>query len=222
MVLLTLASPLGLCVHGQNLSPAVVAARQAEDRKDAEERYRRLNAAVEEMVVAQAAHQKRAAALEEELRSLRLENARGGAQYATKADQQRVNEELLRLAKTIQEIDRKREADKRLILETIEDLKKLIKTAAAAPPVVVKPPPSLPTPPPTPEITEPVKDQKGFEHIVQKGEYLSAIIAAYNAKLKEKGAKGKVTLKAVLQANPDLKPERMHIGQKIFIPDPGQ
>lgn len=176
--------------------------------------------------MAQATQQKRIAVLEDELRNelrtLRMESARGTAQFATKADVQRFDDELRRLAKTIQEIDKKREADKRLILETIEELKKLIKTAAAAP--IIKPPPP---PPPSPTASEtatpePPKDQKGFEHVVQNGETLLAIIGAYNAALKEKGVKGRITLNAVLQANPGLKAERMRIGQKIFIPEPAQ
>lgn len=219
LVLLTLASPLGLRVHGQNPNAAAAIA----DRQDAEDRYKRLNAAVEDMLMAQATQQKRIAALEDELRALRMENARGTAQFATKADVQRFDDELRRLAKTIQEIDKKREADKRLILETIEELKKLIKSAAAAP--IIKPPPPPPPPSPTASETatpEPPKDQKGFEHVVQSGETLLAIIGAYNTALKEKGVKGRITLNAVLQANPGLKAERMRIGQKIFMPEPAQ
>ncbi len=215
VVLLTLASPMELRVHGQNTAAAIA------DRQEAEERYKRLNSAVEDMLMAQAGQQKRIAALEDELRTLRMESARGTAQFATKTDLQRFDEELRRLAKTIQEIDKKREADKRLILETIEELKKLIKSAAAAP--IIKPPP--PPPPSAASETpapEPPKDLKGFEHVVQNGETLLAIIGAYNAKLKEKGVKGKITLNAVLQANPGLKAERMRIGQKIFMPEPAQ
>jgi hypothetical protein len=62
--------------------------------------------------------------------------------------------------------------------------------------------------------------QKSFEHTVQKDETISAIIAAYNADLKSQGAKKRITLKSVLDANPKLNPRTMRIGQTLFIPDP--
>jgi hypothetical protein len=49
---------------------------------------------------------------------------------------------------------------------------------------------------------------------VQSGDTLSAIIAAY----KEKGIK--VTEKEIKAANPNLVPEKMRVGQKIWIPAP--
>jgi hypothetical protein len=55
---------------------------------------------------------------------------------------------------------------------------------------------------------------------VLDGETISAIITAYNAKLKSQGAKKRITLKSVLDANPNLNPRTMRIGQTLFIPDP--
>ena len=57
-------------------------------------------------------------------------------------------------------------------------------------------------------------------HIVEGGQTISAIIAAYNATLKEQGVKKRITLKSVLDANPNLDPRAMRIGQSLFIPDP--
>ncbi|MDB4805198.1 LysM peptidoglycan-binding domain-containing protein, partial [bacterium] len=62
--------------------------------------------------------------------------------------------------------------------------------------------------------------QKSFEHTVQKNETISAIIAAYNTDLKSQGARKRITLKSVLDANPKLNPQTMQIGQIIYIPDP--
>ena len=52
----------------------------------------------------------------------------------------------------------------------------------------------------------------GHEHVVQAGETLSSIVHAYAAR----GVS--VTLDDVLKANPGLRPERLRVGQKIFIP----
>ncbi len=51
------------------------------------------------------------------------------------------------------------------------------------------------------------ESQEGYEHIVQPGETLSAIAAAY-----------KVSVKAIIEANNISKPESLRAGQKLFIP----
>ena len=48
----------------------------------------------------------------------------------------------------------------------------------------------------------------GIEHVVQQGETLSTIAKAYN-----------VTSKAIIQANQIKNPDRLSIGQKLFIPE---
>ena len=105
------------------------------------------------------------------------------------------------LAKSIREIDRKRHQDKDLILK---EMKTLLRSAPAG----TKPP----------AVTS--KSQIGFNHTVEAGETISAIISAYNTQLKSKGVKKRITLKTVLDANPNLNPRAMRIGQVLFIPDP--
>jgi LysM repeat protein len=112
---------------------------------------------------------------------------------------------LKRLAEKIQEIDRKREADRELILGQIE---KLAKTSAAPSP---KPPKVT-----VPDTTVPTGPEKGFEYVVQSGDTLSLIAQAYRDK------NIKVTVKQILQANPGLDEKRLKVGQKIFIPAPKQ
>ena len=50
--------------------------------------------------------------------------------------------------------------------------------------------------------------QTGYEHEVQAGETLSAIAAAYG-----------VTSKVILESNDIKDPNRLRVGQKLFIPD---
>jgi LysM repeat protein len=55
---------------------------------------------------------------------------------------------------------------------------------------------------------------KGFEYEVKKDDTLSLIVKAY------RDNNIKITMDQVLKANPGLKPEKMRVGQKIFIPAP--
>ena len=127
-----------------------------------------------------------------EVRQLRTKLGARNPNVVTRLD-------LENLAKSVREIDRKRVQDKDLILK---EMKGLLRSK-----------PTLPKP-------KAANSQKGFEHTVQPGETISAIISAYNAELKRQGATKRITLKSVLNANPNLNPRTMRIGQSLFIPDP--
>lgn len=181
------------------------------DRQESDERARRLASTVEELLASQAVLQKKLNGLVDEIRQLREDQSRQNPNLVTR-------DELRRLAEQVQEIDRKRETDKRLILEEIQ---KLAKT-----PVVIP----VPTPAATPNSSrgsststpsstsggDREKIENGYYHVVEKGETLSVIVQAY----REKGVK--VTRKAVEEANPGMNPNRLIVGRKIFIPDPGK
>lgn len=172
------------------------------DKQDSEERYRRLSSTVEDLLASQAVLQKRISAINDELRSIREEHAKPNTTYVTR-------DEIKRLAEQLQEIDRKREADKKLILEEIQKLAKIPVT------------PQIHTPPATSRQTDrqtekPQQEriENGYWHVVEKDEILSVIVQAY----RQKGIK--VTRKMVEDANPGMNPNRLLRGQKIFIPDP--
>jgi LysM repeat protein len=170
------------------------AARIAE-RQDAEERYKRLNAAVEDLLTAQVALQKRIEALAQENRALREESARAASELVSR-------DELRALAVKVQELDKLRQEDKKLILG---ELQKLLKT------------PPTQTAKAKPKLEPATGPLDGYEYVVQQGDgSLVAIVNAY----RKQGVK--VTVEDVQKANPGLNPNRMQIGQKIFIPDPGQ
>jgi len=181
----------------QSLSTQTAAA--IAERQEAEERYRRLNSAVEELLTANLAQQKRLAALAEEVQSLRAELARSTRDRPAHASL----EDLQKLAQKVKEIDEKREADKKLILDELQKLAKLASTPPA-------PPPENPKPAMNPASQA---DLKGYEYTVQPGDFLGAIIEAY----RKQGVK--VTLDQVVKANPKLRPNRLIPGQVIFIPD---
>src|SRR5262245_46451648 len=105
------------CALAQNTpSAAEIAARQ-----EAEERYKRLTATVEDLKEALVAQQKTIASLREEVRQLREENSR--------VSNNPVGQDTVRrLAEKIQEVDRKRDSDNKLIQETLAKLQKSLTT----------------------------------------------------------------------------------------------
>jgi len=167
-----------------------------------EERLTKLTGQIEDLLAAKVEQDKRIVTLARELETLRDQSGRGGA-YASAED-------LRKLAEKLQEIDRKRQEDNERILREIEKLAKL-------------PPATRPSPrPPKQENNPPEKApgagavvEKGIEHVIQSGDRLETIAHAYS---KEKGIK--VTVDQILKANPGLKPERLMVGQKVFIPLP--
>ena len=164
------------------------------DTRALREDYSRLQSQLADLLEAHNALKIQLSKLRSEVRLLRAETSTKDPSTATRDD-------LEGLAKSIREIDRKRLQDKDLIL-------KEMKTLLRPTPVRTKP---------TAATSQP---QKGFDHTVEAGETISAIIEAYNTQLKSKGVKKRITLKTVLDANPKLNPRTMRIGQVLFIPDP--
>ena len=177
--------------------PTNPAAADAE-KENAEERYKRLAATTEVLVDQQAALQKRITELREELVRLKEDRSHDANTWVSRED-------LHKLTERLQEIDRKREEDKKLILEEIRKL-------AVAP---------TPAPEPSPRkvaTPEPVQTtpQKGYEYTIREHDTLGSVVAAYQ----QSGVK--VTLDQVLRANPGLRPKSLRVGQTVFIPDPAK
>lgn len=176
-----------------------------------EERLNQLSGKVEDLIAAQDAERKQIAELRKEIEGLREQTSKPAGNFAAQED-------LKRLADVVKEVDRKRLEDYDKIRTTIKDLGKTL--AAPTPartrkndvadsiesPKVNKQAPS--------EKTSNEKADKGFEHTVKSGDTLSGIIAAY------KDQNIKVSKEQIMAANPGLVPEKMKIGQKIWIPAP--
>lgn len=162
-----------------------------------EERLNKLNGYVQDLLEDKANQRRQLESLSREVQSLREQMSKPTGNYASQ-------EELRRLAETIKEIDEKREADKKLILKEIENLAKLLK--------------STPSQPRSGGSSKPSESgnrpERGFEHTVGPGDTLSTISQAF----REKGIK--VSVDQILKANPGLVPEKMQVGQKLWIPEP--
>jgi LysM repeat protein len=166
-----------------------------------EERYNKLAGQIEDLRANQESITKRLEALARDIENLRGQVDKPTGNFANQED-------LKRLAESVKEIDRKRLED----YEKIRDeLKSLGKSLAASSPAATRrvSPPADPSPP-----EKSSSPDKGFEYTVKKGDTLSIIVKAY------RDNNIKVTTDQILKANPGLKPERMHVGQKIFIPAP--
>jgi LysM repeat protein len=160
-----------------------------------EERLNKLNGLVQDLLEDKGNTRKQLESLSKEIQALR--DQRSSSPSSASA------EELRHLAEKVQEIDRKREADKELILKEIEKLGKLIQKRPSNPPSRNESnPPSANT------------NEKGYEYVVKSGDTLSAIAAAYS----EQGIKVKVD--DILKANPGLKANSLVVDKKIFIPAP--
>ena len=117
-------------------------------------------------------------------------------------------DDLKTLTTKMQEIDKKRQDDRDLILKEIE---KLGKVATAAP---VKSKPASKAPATDNTTAAPAAPQKGYEYMVKAGDTVGLIAKAY----REQGVK--VTSTQILKANPGLDATKLYVGKKIFVPDP--
>jgi len=160
----------------------------------------KLSGQIQDLLEAQAQTGKRIDALNREISELR-----------DKVNTPQVNDsasrdDLKSLAAQVQEIDKKRQNDRDLILKEIE---KLGKVAASAPVT----PSRKSTPKPPADDTAPATPQKGYDYVVKEGDTLGLIVKAY----KDQGVK--VTKAQVIAANPKMNPNILIPGKKIFIPD---
>ncbi len=164
------------------------------------ERLNKLNGLVQDLLEDKAHQRKQIESLSREIQSLREQVSKPTGNYASQDD-------LRTLARKVQEIDQKRVEDYERIVKKID---RLGETLAPSPGKKSKP------------KLEPADNpgaggaapEKGFEHTIASGDTLSTIVQAY----KEKGIK--VTVDQILKVNPGLVPEKMKVGQKIFIPAP--
>lgn len=211
--------------------PSWIAAQEgtaAADRYDAEERYKRLNSAVDDLMASQSALQQRLTAAKDEVQRLREEVERSKVNPTAFASAESLHElanTVRELAKNLKEIDEKRQADKKLILEAIEADKervlKEMKALAQLPPPVRETPPAVSSPAKSTarRKAEPTKDKDKdkveSEYAIQKGDSLSKIVAG----LRKDGVK--ITLDQLLKANPGLTTKTpLYVGKKITVPAP--
>jgi hypothetical protein len=190
-----------------NASTAATTAAAIAAKEDAEERYKRLAADLQAVQSDNEALHAKITAMEEEIQALRAAQARP-------ADNSCIEDQLKRLAESIQEVDKKRQNDKEVISEeirkTIGGLEQTLRSAPA--------PAHSTAPKPSTSSSAPASD-KGYLYTIHEGDTLGAVVSAYNADFKSKGLKT-ITLKQTVEANPNIDPKRLRVGQRIVIPRP--
>jgi len=163
-----------------------------------EDRLNRLSNQIEDVLAAQHTQRVRLDELAKEISNLRDQQDKPSVPYATQ-------DSLNRLLKGIEEVDRKRLEDYAKIKTELKTLGRTLEQSSAA---------SKPAATPSHEEARSNVPDKGYEYVVQKNDTLFIIVQAY----REKNIK--VTTDQILKANPGLKPEKLKVGQKIFIPAP--
>jgi LysM repeat protein len=165
-----------------------------------EERLNKLAGQIDDMRANQEALTRKIELLAKELDGVRGKLDKPSGSYAS-------DEDLKRLADAVKEIDRKRLDDYEKIRVELKNLGKSL----SAPAPRAKPPSTISE---SPSVEKSGTPDKGFEYQVKKGDTLNSIVQAYHDN------NIKVTMDQILKANPGLKPEKMRVGQKIFIPAP--
>jgi LysM repeat protein len=178
------------------LSFSLAAARAQDDAT--QQQINKLNGQIQDLLDAQAVQAKRITALEKEISELRDKSNGSGANP----------EDLQKLADQVQEIDKKRQEDRELILKEIGKLGKVGGPSSSS---GRKSTPSVTTNAATGGSSTGGKEN-GYEYKVAAGDTLSIIAKAY----RDQGIK--VTTDQILKANPGLDPKSLKVGQKIFIP----
>ena len=163
-----------------------------------EERMNKLSGAVEDLKAANEALRKHLDTLLKEVDTLREQANKPTGNYASQ-------ESLKQLADVVREVDRKRVEDGEKVRTELLNLRKILLNQ----PALAK----RTAPPPTTEIPPAEKPQNMLEYVVQKGDTFSTIVQACREQKKLK-----VTGEQIQKANPNLKPDKIYPGQKIFIP----
>jgi len=159
---------------------------------------------IQDVQATQELQTKKLAVLEKEISDLSDKVNSPAASTGASAD------DLKSLAAQVQEIDKKRQDDRDLILKQIENLAKVGGGTSTG----HKPKPVADTTAAGGDTaTAPAVPQKGYDYTIAPGDTLSAIAKAYRAQ----GVK--VTTAQIIAANPKINPNSLIAGKKIFIPD---
>jgi LysM repeat protein len=167
-----------------------------------QERLDKLSGRIDDLTAGQAALKNQINDLSRELENLREQLGKPNTSYASR-------EELSSLAQKIKEVDQKRIDDAEKVRSELLKLRKVLEAPLNTPRQKAAVQPKEKSGP-----EQPAGDEKVFPYVIQAGDTLDAIVQAY----KEKNIK--VTVAQILKANPGLKPERLKVGQKIYIPAP--
>jgi len=166
-----------------------------------QERLDKLSGQINDLIEVQRSLQKHIAEVSREVDSLRSQLNRPNENNVTHND-------LKPLIKAIEEVDRKRIDDAKAVQSQLAGIAKSVDA------LIRKPERPAPREKEAGTVPSQSKPERGYEYEVKSGDTLSSILQG----CRDQGVK--VTQDQILKANPGLKPEKMRVGQKIFIPAP--
>ena len=179
-------------------------ATAAAERQEAEERYKRLSADIEDLKSTLQSCQQRLNEQREEIKRLNEELTR-----ATSNKDVITRDDLKRLADKIREVDDKRIADDEKVMAEFAHLRKDLISAPVKPNV----PSAAPREEKSSARAQKTGGDKGYEYTIRAGDNPRVIAQA----LVKQGMK--VTSKQITDANPAVVDwSKLRVGQKIFIP----
>ncbi len=121
-----------------------------------------------------------------------VETQKTESQRSQRAQRDQVDQRLTGIEQRVDTVDRARIRDREEIVEQLSaTMAQLIRQHAASAPA-----------------SRPAPSGYGYEHVVGAGETLSHIAAAYG-----------VTTRAIIDANNISNPDRLRVGQRLFIPE---
>ena len=180
---------------------AVTPVLRAQDAS-VEERLGRMRGYIEGLQEENSSLKKQMAGMSREIQTLREQANQPNTSYATQDD-------VKKLAEKLQEVDRKRIEDNKQIAKQIEDLARTLTARPVRSPRNAQ----LAGDNSSNSGGSTVGVGKGFNHEVASGDTLSTIAQEYS-----RATGTKITVDQILKANPKLVPEKLMVGQKIFIP----
>jgi septal ring factor EnvC (AmiA/AmiB activator) len=174
-----------------------------------QERMDKMAGQIANLIENQDALRKKVEDLEKAIEHLRAQMDKPSGNYASQ-------DYVKQLYESVKELDRKRVDDNEKLKADMKvefrKLRDLITTTTVTPRT------SSPAPTTTADDARgkkagAVADGKGYEHVVKYGELLSTIVKAYRDEKKTT-----CNLEQVQKANPGLNPNKISVGQTIFIP----
>ena len=201
-------------LNGLFLFPAAVFAQdspaaETAAREEFEANYRRMNTKIEQLEETLQAQQKKFSTLVAEIHALREQVDTLKSRNEISATRDSIKE----LAEKIEEVDKKRLADNKLIAERVEAIGKGITKSLAKPapaPVPDNPKPDKPDKSAPPNSSAP--PEKAYAYKIKDGDTLVRIVNDLKAQ------NYKVTQKQIMDVNPGVNWGKLKIGQTIYIP----
>src|SRR5262245_39958410 len=200
---------------GLFLFPAAIFAQdspaaESAAREEFEANFRRMNTKIEQLEETLQAQQKKFATLAAEIHSLREQVDT----LKNRNDSAATRESIKELAEKIEEVDKKRLADNKLIAERVEAIGKGVAKSLSKPAPAPVDPPKADKPDKGTSPNSSAPPEKAYAYKIKDGDTLVRIVNDLKAQ------NYKVTQKQIMDVNPGVNWGKLKIGQTIYIPPP--